>query len=209
LQLPQLYDFKKNHISKAEVIFITTFGIIGLIAFLSPPNNWDSMTYHMSRVMHWIQNRGIEFYPTNILRQLHSNPFAEFVILHFQILSGGEYFANAVQWLSMIGCLIGVSLIAKEFGLTLYGQIVSVIFCVTLPMGILQASSTQNDYVASFHVICFLFFSIKIFKGKHDRLLIYAIGSSLGLAILTKATAYLFIFPFLCWFVSKGIKKLQ
>jgi hypothetical protein len=44
---------------------------VGLIAWVAPPNTTDSMTYHMSRVAHWIQNQSVSHYPTNILRQLY------------------------------------------------------------------------------------------------------------------------------------------
>src|SRR6478672_1756889 len=88
--------------------------VIAVIAWVSPPNNWDSLTYHMSRVAHWIQNRTVANYPTNLLRQLHQNPQAEFTILNFQILSGSDRLANLVQWFSMLGSLVGVSLLARQ-----------------------------------------------------------------------------------------------
>ena len=34
------------------------------IALTAPPNTWDSMTYHMSRVWHWAQNQTVSHYPT-------------------------------------------------------------------------------------------------------------------------------------------------
>ena len=47
-------------------------------ALISPPNNWDSMTYHMSRVEYWIQNKAIFFLKLIILDKmflLHSVNF--------------------------------------------------------------------------------------------------------------------------------------
>jgi hypothetical protein len=68
-------------------------------ALVAPPNNYDSMTYHMARIAHWLQNGSVRFYPTHNPRQLHLAPFAEYAILQFQVLTGGsDRFANAVQW---------------------------------------------------------------------------------------------------------------
>ena len=188
------------------VVFIVT--AVSLIALIAPPNTWDSMTYHMSRVSHWIQNHNVAHYPTYILRQLYLQPGAEFVIMHFQILSGGDRFANSIQWLSMIGSLIGVSLVAKQFGANLSGQVFAVVVCSTIPMGILQASSTQNDYVVTFWLICFVYFLL-VLKTQSRWIFSLPTGLSLGLALLTKATAYIYAFPFLLWFAFSGFKRLH
>ncbi len=185
------------------------FVLTGLIAIVSPANTWDSMTYHMSRVVHWIQNQGLAHYPTSILRQLHQNPWAEIAILHFQILSNGDRFANLIQWLSMIGASMGVSLIARQLGANLRGQIFSTVVSATIPMGILQASSTQNDYVVSFWLICFVYFASLMLNDRIKWTHLVRVGASLGLAILTKATAYIYAFPFLLWFILTRIKHLS
>jgi len=116
------FEFSKIPRSEAPLLFSIAFIVImvGLIALIAPPNNWDSMVYHMSRVAHWIQNKTLVHYPTHILRQLSFTPAAEFVIMNFQILSGGDRFANFVQWFSMLGSIIGVSLIAKQLGAGIY-----------------------------------------------------------------------------------------
>ncbi|MCS6290218.1 MAG: hypothetical protein H8K10_14785 [Nitrospira sp.] len=61
------------------VIVIAT----GVIALIAPPNNWDSMTYHMSRVEHWRANGSVIHYPTNVVWQIYLNPWAEFAIFQF------------------------------------------------------------------------------------------------------------------------------
>jgi 4-amino-4-deoxy-L-arabinose transferase-like glycosyltransferase len=168
------------------------------------------MTYHMSRVAHWIQNQSVSHYPTNILRQLYLTPGSEFIITHFQILSGGDRLANFVQWFSMVGSACGVSLIAKQLGAGAQGQVLAAVVVTTVPMGILQASSTQNDYVVSFWLTCFVYFLI-LLKSKEIGQPIWpcslAVGASLGLAILTKGTAYIFAFPFLVWFALSSITR--
>lgn len=179
---------------------------VGVIALISPPNNWDSMTYHMSRVVHWIQNRSLANYPTNILRQLHQNPQAEFTILNFQILSGSDRLANLIQWFSMAGSIAGVSLLAKQLGATTRGQIFAAVVAATIPMGILQGSSTQNDYVVTFWLVCFTYYAIRL-KADGSRLDALATGASLGLAILTKGTAYLYAFPFMIWISLSLVKS--
>jgi len=172
---------------------------IGLIALIAPPNTNDSMSYHMSRVVHWQQDHSIAHYPTNILRQLVLPPWAELAILHFQVLTGGDRFANLVQWFSVAGGLVGVSLIAEELGADARGQVLSVVVCATLPIVILQASSTQNDAAVAFWLICFVYFLLLMWK-RQNRSYPYLVGMSLGLGLLTKATAYLLAPPFLIWF---------
>ena len=187
-----------------SVVFIVL--AIGLTALIAPPNNWDSMSYRMARVVHWIQNQSVAFYPTSYLPQLYQKPWAEFTIMHLQILSGGDHFANLVQWFSMVGSLIGVSLIAKQIGADLRGQILSVVVCVTVPMGILQASSTQGDYVVSFWLVCFVYYVVWALEERTIGLNLFKIGASLGLAFFSKGTAYIYAFPFLVWFFISSLK---
>jgi hypothetical protein len=172
--------------------------ILAIIAVVAPPNTWDSMSYHLSRVMHWMQNQSIAHYPTAIIRQLYVNPFAEYVIMHIYMLTGSDRFVNLVQWSSMIGSCIGVSLIARRLGASLCLQIIASLFCVTIPMGILQATSTQTDYINSFMLVSLVYYLLE-FKASPKLFTVVLIGISLGEAILTKAIAYFYAFPFMLW----------
>ena len=189
----------------SSVLFI--FAAVGLIAVVSPPNNWDSMTYHMSRVVHWIQNHSVEHYPTSYVPQLYHPPGAEFGIMHFQIITGGDRFANLIQWLSMVGSAIAVSLIAQQLGANQRGQVFAAVFAATLPMGILQGSSTQNDYAVCFWVVCFVSCGLAGMSAGITLSNTLKIGASLGLALLKKTTAYIFALPFIIWFIIIGIKR--
>lgn len=176
--------------------------LVGLVAVIAPPNNWDSMTYHMVRVMHWIQQRNLSHYPTYYSAQLVHPPLAEIIIMHLQILSGGDRFANLVQWLAMLSNIIGVSLIAKQLGAKQQGQLLAAVFSATLPMAILQGSSTQNDCVVAFWLVCLVHYVLQLVSSQSISLpVILAIGSSLGLALFTKSSAYFLSVSFLVWVI--------
>lgn len=180
--------------------------ITGIIAVIAPPNTNDAMGYHMPRVMHWIQNHSVQHYPTNYAAQLFLSPWSAYAILNLQILSGGDRFANLVQWFSMVGSVIGVSLLAKQIGANPYGQILASVYCATLPMGILQASSTQNDYVVSFWLVCTIYYILVTLDERTKRTYFLKIGICLGLSTFTKPTAYLYLFPFVLWLFWSHIK---
>ena len=177
---------------------------VGFIALAAPPNTSDSMIYHMPRVMHWIQNQSVAHYPTHVPRQLHLTPWAEFAILQLQLLSGGDHLANLVQWLAMLGSLVGVSLITRQLGGDARCQILGVVVCATIPMGILQGSSTQNDYVVTFWLLSFVYHACAHMKGQSglgEAGSPWWLGAVLGLAFLTKATAYIVALPFVAWMI--------
>ncbi len=174
--------------------------LTGLVAWCAPPNTWDSMTYHMSRVAHWAQQGSVAFYPTHIPRQLVYNPWAEWAIAQLYVLAGSDRWANGVQWGAFVGSLVAVSAITAVLGGTRRAQAVAAVVCATIPMAILQASSTQNDLVVSFWVASVAYWVVR-FGADPTRRHAVAVGASLGLALLTKVTAVVFAAPFVAWFL--------
>jgi 4-amino-4-deoxy-L-arabinose transferase-like glycosyltransferase len=161
------------------------------IALMAPPNNVDSMTYHMARVAHWAQNQNVRFYPTWVERQNHAMPLAEFVILHLQILSKSDRFANLVQWSAYLGSIVLSSLMAREFDLSRRFQLWAGFLVAVLPMAILQSTSTQNDLVVSFFILAFAYYLIR-FGKTNSPLDHFLAGTALGAALLTKGTGYVY-----------------
>jgi 4-amino-4-deoxy-L-arabinose transferase-like glycosyltransferase len=183
-------------------------GITLLIALASAPNNWDSMTYHLARVCHWMANRSVRPYPTNIERQLWSNPWAEYLVLHFQILSGGsDRFANLVQWLAFVGSLGAVGMIVGRLGGGRRLRLAAALLVATTPEVVLQSTSTQNDLTVGFWLACLTFFLISSFKSEslRDPDLVWA-GLALGLATSTKPTAFFYGLPFLLWLLWRKLR---
>ena len=98
-------------------------------------------------------------------------------------------------------------------------QIFAAAVCATIPMGIMESSSTQNDYVVAFWMVCLAYYVVSI--AGSDSVVSRAslstpvteqrqhadgalasvgrrslhplkVGASVGLAFLTKGTAYIY-----------------
>jgi hypothetical protein len=177
-----------------------------VVALLAPPNTPDTLTYHLARVVHWIQNGSLQPYPTNSLSQLFQPPWDEYVLLHLHLLTGGDMLDGAVQWFSFVGCTVGVSLIAKQLGAGQRGQVYAAVFAGTIPMAIVQASSTQNDLTLAYWLVCVVYFLL-VGVGRPSTPAIVGAGLSLGLAALTKGTAYIDLLPFVLIFTVAMIRR--
>ncbi|MGH7488547.1 MAG: glycosyltransferase family 39 protein, partial [Terriglobales bacterium] len=175
--------------------------VLGLIAFFCPPNNYDALSYHLSRVEHWICNGSVKHFSTGVLRQVAMGPGAEFIIASLRLLSGGDRLSNCVQWFSMLGSVIAASLLAKQLGANSKGQLLASVVCVSLPLGILESTSSQNDYVITFWFVCLVSHCLSLIMRRSASRVSDSvwIGLSLGLAALTKATACFYALPFLVW----------
>lgn len=153
------------------------------------------MTYHLSRVMHWLQNNSAAPYPTNIDRQVTQPPLAEYYIMHLYALSGTDRAANFVQWIFMTGCLTAVWRIVKEMNFSNRTALLAVFFTATIPMGILQSSSTQNDYVCAFFIVCSILFLIRCRQQNFKLSSCVFFSLCLALACIAKGSAYIFMLP--------------
>lgn len=194
----------REKLRSAPKFYLLLIGFVYLatlvLALVSPPNTYDSMTYHMARVGHWIQNGSVAFYPTAILRQLYNPPLAEYGILHFQLLAGNDYFANLVQWFALVACGTTASLIVKAIGQDAKVQGFAAFLCTTVPAAIVQSTGTQNDLFASVFVLAFFYFFIAAVESNAWSDFGWT-GTALGLAILAKGTAYVYCFPIGLFFV--------
>jgi len=185
----------------ALILIITLF-----IAVTVVPNNWDSMTYHLPMIEHWLQNGSLAFYPIHGHRQNDLGPLTEIMMLQWRAITGGDRLAALVQWLAMAGSLMSVALITSEFGGDARAQLLSMLFCATLPMGILQSTSTQNDYVMAFFVISFIQRVIAA-RRTLERVAVIEAALAIAMAILAQPIAVIWGFPFGIWFAAPLIRQ--
>jgi hypothetical protein len=169
------------------------------LAIWVPPINNDSMSGYLVRIEQWIQHRHVDFFPTSYPAQLFVTPLNHYLVLQLRLLSGGDYFSALVQFMSMAGSVVLVSLLAKEFGMRQKGQVLAAIIALTLPIGILQASSTQFDFTASFFFLAFVYWGHRSVRSCSIENILPA-AFSLAAGLITKAYLAFYAAPFLLWF---------
>ncbi|MBF0331386.1 MAG: hypothetical protein HQL17_05565 [Candidatus Omnitrophica bacterium] len=171
--------------------------ISAVLGTISAPNSFDSMTYHLPRVMHWAQNGSIEPFATHLSTQLWIPPLAEYALLNLFLLSGNDNLFWAIQWGAYIGCAVTASLIAQTFGINKRGQAASALIAATIPMAVLQSNSTQTDLVAAFWSMSAVYWLILWMQDKGRITLAICSATSLALGLLTKGTPLFLVTPFL------------
>jgi len=178
------------------------------VALLTPTTNIDSLAYHLARMAHWIQQSGVQHYPTDDLRQLEFGPWSSFVMTNLFLLWGNDQLLNLAQWFAMVSSVIVLSWVAEQSwrlwrmdtsSAAAKEEARTVAFtcflAVTLPIGIVESISTQNDYSTAFWVLSIFACALLLMKEPSNP--IYAAGAGLasGLGTLTKATTYMYAGP--------------
>ena len=189
------------------IFFLIILPLLLLAIFISP-NNWDSMAYHLPRVEHWIQNKNIYPYPTNIVRQVLTSPLSEYIIANFQILANTDIFSNLVQFASFIFILFLATLIFSLLKIGLKGQLFLLLALLSLPMMLFQATTTQTDLLASFFFLSFILFGLLVIQNDNNFKTNFTfLALSLTLGILTKYHIAIFAAPIVIYLLFYLIKN--
>ncbi|PMD98404.1 hypothetical protein BWI97_04390 [Siphonobacter sp. BAB-5405] len=172
---------------------------LGLLAVYSTPNNYDSNSYHITRILVWLLNQNLDHFPTTHIQQLYHNVFAEYLILQVFLLTGTDQLINVIQFGAMLGSLSVVSLFGKRLGMDYKGQFLIGILLFTLPIGIFESTTTQSDYVACFLFLCFVYGGFQLIDAyTYKNGLFCCVALALG--GFTKYPIFFFACPFAVYF---------
>ncbi|MEU5788665.1 hypothetical protein ABZ754_13160 [Micromonospora purpureochromogenes] len=177
-----------------------------LVALLAEPNNFDSQTYHLPKVEHWVAQGSLDFWPTAIHRQVTIPPGAEYLLLHLRLLTGGDALHNLVQWAAALGCLVVATRVVAQLGGGRRAQLLTAFLLATTPMVALQATSTQTDLVAAAWAGCAATLALDGLRRRADVGSLLALGAATGLTALTKTSGLLAVGPLL---VLWGVAQLR
>lgn len=155
------------------------------IVFATPPNNWDSMTYHLPRAVEWLQRGAVEYIESPPSERLNSfQPNSEIEILYTFAFAGRDTAASATQLLAELALMLGVYGCARRLGFARAPSAFAGLLAATPTLVALQTVTTQNDLLAASFVVAAACLAL----GRDRRELALA-GLAVGLALGTKLTA--------------------
>lgn len=188
------------------VFLILAFTLIGALAYA--PSFHDSLAYHITRVMHWLQNGSMAPYATSIDRQIGMAPFNAIVIMQSMAINGDDYFVNLPQWLAFAGCVCGAAHLCRQLGASDKARVLSAFYFCSLPIAIMQSGNSESSLIATFWLCVFTssFLNWRESPGLHDSAML---GASLGLAILSKGIAYPVALPFVICIAWKCLSRFK
>ncbi len=199
------YHIKKNRLL-ALFLFATVISVLWRIFLIIyvPPNNYDSMTYHLTKVAYWLQHRSLSPFPTFDYR-LTSFPFnAELLLLWTMVAAKADCYCGFIQFFCY---LLSGTLVYKCSRHYLKAGAVSslttMLIWYSLPEVVLQSTSTQNDLVVAYFLMFSLVYLLCSTTNPEKYLPVSAVA--LAVAIGTKLTALFFLIPFIIIIVYLSI----
>ncbi len=140
--------------SPVAVLFVlvaaVALGYELLLSLTVPPDNWDSLTYHLAKVAAWAQHGGVYWLsnaPTDRLNEFQ--PLAEQQILFLFTASGSTRLYAVPQYLAELATLLAVYGASRRLGFDVRVSACSAALLGTFSLVALEAMTAQNDLVAA------------------------------------------------------------
>lgn len=198
------------------ILVMISLTIALFVAVIYPPNNLDSLAYHLPRIMNWFQNGNVNFFATNNNHQLDIPPLAEYFSAFAYGITGNDVLLNTVQWVALILSLCILSACAWIISKSKIVLSITLVLAASSQTALIEATTTQVDLISSVWVFVgllqFVMFK-KQMSGFRESLFVFS--SLIFLAAATKPTsllflsviALLFVFQLLIADSPKGINK--
>ncbi len=199
-------------LESCAILLIVITVILSIVrAMTYPPENVDSLVYHLPRAFFYYKN-GVNNIPSNYIVMNYTSPASEIILSHmFLLTEGSDLFVNLLQLSSYIVIILSMWKICVLLQINILCRFISLITVASLPIIILQSVTTQNDLLCtSFVFLCFYYYLNILQKEMLSQKDFFVFGICVGLAINTKITSATILFPLgivlLFWMVKNRIK---
>lgn len=202
--------------STLPVVLFAMFAVGTLLLALAiVPYNWDSMTYHLPRIVYWAKHGSVAHYATNIDRQVASPVLASFVNLHIYVLTGATgSLPNLLQWGSFLICGLLVYGIATKLTLSRMSCLLSAILFYTMPIAFAEALSTLVDDYAALWCLAYVYLLLDLLHPEEQihfdwetTVRVMALGACVAFGYLAKPSSLFAMLIFLAWLCIRMLRR--
>ena len=196
------------------LVYIAVFlaGVL-FLALKTVPYNWDSMTYHLGRIVHWYQNRSVAHYATHIKRQVANPVLGNFVVLNiYAMLNGSDRILNLLQFFSYVTNGWLVYHIARKLGCSYKYALLACILYYSTPIAFAEALTTQVDNFSTMYALCFVFLLLdfmhmeeKLAWNKISVVKVIMLGLCIVFGYLAKPSVGVALLVFALWLLIVSI----
>ena len=174
-----------------------------VLALTVPPTNFDSLTYHLSRVAAWKQAHGIHWIanaPTGRMNEFQ--PLAEQQILYLFVASGTTALYALPQYAAQLAILVAVYGVSRRLGFGVRGSAAGAALVATLNLFALEATTAQNDLVSAALPLIAVYFLL----GRVPLEAVLA-GIAMAIGLGVKLTTVL-VLPVVLWLAWQGGRRV-
>ncbi len=209
------YLLRRKRINRKEILGVIF--VLGMVFFAlyTMPYNWDSMTYHLPRIYHWLQNGSVQHYATHNDRQVVTPGLGGFVNLHvYAMTNKSELFLNLLQCCSYLTNGVLVYYLAKKINCAQKYCFMAMVLFYSLPIAFAEALTTQTDNYAALWMICFAYLLIdlinkkkKIIFSKETLQRVINLSLCIAFGYLAKPSVCIGMVVFALWLLIATMKR--
>ena len=189
------------------VVFLAVVGALLAYEFVlvltAPADNWDSLTYHLSRVAAWMQHEGVYRIPNAPTPRMNEyQPLAEQQILYLFVATGRGALFALPQYVAQAAILLAIYGAARRLGFLSRPAACAAFLFAMFSLVALQSTTSQNDLVAASFPVA----ALCLLLGRSSVLEPAFAGAALGIGLGAKLTITLVLPVLLVLAVARGRK---
>lgn len=191
-------------------------GVVFYYALKAYPYNWDSMTYHLARVVNWEQGQSVLPYATHIERQIASPVLGAYIHLLIYIFGGSRHegMLNLLQCISCISNAVFLFGIARRLGVEKRWACLTPMIYICTPIVLAEATTTQVDNFATFWLLAFIYLLLPLVDSKYPLEWNVMTGKKIiqaalcvGIGYLAKPSICIAMLLFLVWLLLSCLNR--
>ena len=201
LSIQQIHEVYKQQRKSEKFLFACIFigiSVIGLtqlfLFFHLPPNEWDSMTGHLNRILYFNQNHSTShFIGTNWNIDTYPKSFSSVQFYPFLMTGFNEHFFKLPNFSAFWMLFIGSYAILKQLRVDFKVRLLSSCLILFTPIVLIQSTTTDTDIVLAAYIVSGLYFLFRYLTSK-EVYYIYICIFALSIAFSHKIT-FVFVVP--------------